>query len=71
MHPQAAITAIKALRPVRVMPRPPAPEGVDPEQADLDRRIQAVALERAIDYAAAFRSRAERTLRTADDDTVT
>lgn len=54
LDPEAAIAAIKALQPVAIVAERRAPDEVDPEQLDLDRRIQAIALQRDVGYAAAF-----------------
>jgi hypothetical protein len=48
--PEAAIAVVKQLQSVAVVRNPPAPEGVDRERLDLDRRVQAVALERGVAY---------------------
>jgi hypothetical protein len=52
--PEGAIALVRELKPVRNVTRRRAPDGVDPRSFDLDRRIQAYAVEHGVPYAAAF-----------------
>jgi hypothetical protein len=53
-NPEGAIALVRALKPVREVMHRRAPDGVDPQSFDLDRRVRAHAVQHGIPYAAAF-----------------